>query len=453
MSELSYDPAGVFAASGPLQRQQLEQLAPRLEQARKEVVELDLAAEEGQQTLDAHFLDMPQSILEGNQELGYDGVLASIQQTASRLKDQVNSVVLVGVGGSSLGLRAIMEACCGPYFNERGDSPRFYFAGESVDNDATRSLLDLLEARAEPFGIIVVSKSGATLEPAVAMRQLLGLLERIAAPGWPPINELVIPVTTAGSRLDKIADQLECRQRFFLPDRVGGRFSLLSPGGLLPAAVLGVDIVALLEGAVAMNERLVASAVGDNPALDYAGVGFLAETEAQLTVRVLASWDSALAASGNWYDQLLAESLGKDQRGATPIATLNTRDLHSRGQQHQQGRRDKLITNLVVSEPLTEPIPVGPAGCNHDQLDELAERTLPELLKAAREGTDEALLADGYPTTTLQLPAREVHWMGQFYQMMMIATVVEGKLLGVNPYGQPGVEAYKRNMARRLGLA
>jgi glucose-6-phosphate isomerase len=153
-----------------------------------------------------------------------------------------------------------------------------------------------------------------------------------------------------------------------------------------------------------------------------------------------------LEAAGLWYDQLLAESLGKREQGALPLTVVNTRDLHSRGQQHQEGRRDKLITNVVVERVRRDALAVGHSELNQDKLNELADKTLPDIMAAAIAGTNKAYEDDGRPTADLRLPRLDEASLGQFLQMMMLATAVEGRLIGINPYGQPGVEDYKRNM-------
>jgi glucose-6-phosphate isomerase len=210
--------------------------------------------------------------------------------------------------------------------------------------------------------------------------------------------------------------------------------------------------VQLLEGAAAMNRRFREAPVAENPVLEFVGVSHLAE-EAGATIRVLSSWSNRLEAVGLWYDQLLSESLGKDEKGATPLTAVTTRDLHSRGQQHQEGRRDKLITNVVVGEPrrdrLALPRLVGGA-MNEDQLDDLVGKTWPDMLAAATAGTNEAYAQAQRPTADILLPRIDEHAVGQLLQMLMLATVVEGRLVGTNPYGQPGVEQYKHFMMRRL---
>jgi glucose-6-phosphate isomerase len=163
-------------------------------------------------------------------------------------------------------------------------------------------------------------------------------------------------------------------------------------------------------------------------------------------VRILSTWGRRLEAAGLWYDQLLAESLGKQERGALPLTVVNTRDLHSRGQQHQEGKRDKLITNLIVEQTKGAPVAIGSSELNQDGLNELANKTLADVMSAAIAGTNQAYREDNRPTADLWMPRLDEHTMGQFFQMMMLATAVEGRLIGINPYGQPGVEAYKKNM-------
>lgn len=200
-----------------------------------------------------------------------------------------------------------------------------------------------------------------------------------------------------------------------------------------------------------MNELFRTAPVGENPVLDYVGVSHLLETRQGASTRILSVWAKSLETTGLWYDQLLAESLGKAEMGATPITTVNTRDLHSRAQQHQEGRRDKLVTNVVVDEWRCDPLPVGRSDFDQDKLNDIADRTLPELMSAAVAGTNEAYRSDGRPTADIHLPRVDEISLGQFFQMMMLATVVEGRLMGINPYGQPGVEGYKKNMNRILG--
>ena len=195
-----------------------------------------------------------------------------------------------------------------------------------------------------------------------------------------------------------------------------------------------------------MNKRFRTAAPLENPVLDYVGMSRLMETHRGATIRVLATWGKGLEAVGLWYDQLLSESLGKNGQGATPLTVVNTRDLHSRGQQHQEGRHDKLITNLMVEHTHREPIAIERSDFDQDKLNALSGKTLPDILQAAYVGMNRAYADDYRRTATIRLPRLDEASLGQLFQMFMLATVVEGRLVGINPYGQPGVEAYKKNM-------
>ena len=469
MSLLRYDCSGVSLADLGITDSQRQEVDTRLLTARQQVISDDLKLLETgeipvhQQPLDAAFFRLPEELLEDYEQQPETSQLGRILQTSQRLRETVDADALLGIGGSYMGTRALKEACCPTYYNEltrqqRNGCPRLYFGGNSLDNDATSALIDRLGGGQlagsvdERWAIVVISKSGATLETATAFRQLLPYLQSSCGDDPSLIAERVVPVTGAAGRLGELADQLGCHDRFPVPDGVGGRFSILSAVGLLPAAILGLDIISLLRGAVQMNEHFRQAAPAENIVLQYAAVNHLLEVHAGATTRVLSVWSNALNAVGLWYDQLLAESLGKAEQGATPLTTVNTQDLHSRAQQHQEGRRDKMITNLVVEHPGSEPLPVGPSAQGEDPLDVIQERTLPELNAAAIAGTNRAYQMAGRPTADLVLPASDESSLGQFFQMMMLTTVVEGKLLGINPYGQPGVEMYKANMKEILGL-
>ena len=462
VAPVNYDPAGVMLEGTGLASGDLAALAPRLNAARQEVLDDVTLWHRGdpvpdeKQPLDAGFIDLPDRLLAEYRANRQSSEIGQILATARRIQEEVDRVVLLGIGGSYMGARALFEACCHPYHNElsfaeRGGRPRIYFEGNNVDNDAAAGLLDLFK-QDDPvsvnsrWAIVVISKSGGTLETAVALRTFLEALHNHLGGDKKTLARLVVPVTGASGRLYDLAKAVGCLEMFFIPDGVGGRFSLLTAVGLLPAAILGLDIVKLLQGAAAMNECFVNEPPASNPVLQYVGVCHLMETIRGANVRVLSTWGKGLEAAGLWYDQLLAESLGKHERGALPLTVVNTRDLHSRGQQHQQGPRDKLITNLIVDRVRRDPIAVGTSDRDEDQLNELADKTLPEIMQAAIAGTNKAYADDGRPTADLHLPRLDEASLGQFFQMMMLATVVEGRLIGINPYGQPGVEAYKKNM-------
>lgn len=461
---ISYDPTAAFIRRTGISQQDLKWLKPQLLAARNEVLDdLTLWKQNGpvpdeKQPLDAGFIDLPERLLEEYRDKGPNSQLGRIQATADRLADRVDKVAVLGIGGSYMGARALFEACCHPYHNEldresRQNRPRIYFGGNNVDNDATAGLLDMLGRDDGKFGIVVISKSGGTLETAVAFRLFLDKLSQAYDGNIDKLYELVVPVTGEKSRLRALTTALGCQDTFPIPDGVGGRFSIFTAVGLLPAAVLGLDIVKLLEGAAVANQQFCNSDPGHNPVLDYVGVSHLLEVRRDIRTRVLSTWGSRMEAVGLWYDQLLAESLGKDGQGALPLTVVNTRDLHSRGQQHQEGRRDKVVTNLIVENPNHEPVAIKSSNLNQDLLNDLAGKTLVDVMSAAVNGTNRAYADDHRPTADLKLPKLDEASLGQVFQMFMLATVVEGRLIGINPYGQPGVEAYKKHMTHLLRAA
>lgn len=458
LTPLRYDYSAVLLPETGLSPEQFEWLAPRLEAARAEVqADLELFHRGGplptvKQPLDAGFTDLPDRLLDAYRGQGASSELGRILTAAQRLRGLVRRVVVLGIGGSYMGARALFEGCCHPYHNELPDAkrngvPRIYFEGNNADNAAMLGLIDLLSLEGDDdWGIIVISKSGGTLETAVAFRILLDVLQQACGGDAEKVRQRVIPITGQTGRLRDLAHALKTPDVFDIPDGVGGRFSILTAVGLLPAAVMGLDIVKLLEGAAAINERFAEAAPGDNPVLDYVGVCHLMEVLRGAKTRILSTWGKGLEAVGLWYDQLLAESLGKDGQGALPLTVVNTRDLHSRGQQHQEGARDKLITNLIGQRYHPGVLAIERSEHNQDKLNELAGTSVPEILEAAMEGTNQAYRDDRRPTASIDLGELDEGSLGQFFQMMMLATVVEGRLIGINPYGQPGVEAYKKNM-------
>ncbi len=453
---IEYDPTGVFFERGGISRDALSKLSTRLEAARDEVLADARLWERGgpvppaKEPLDAGFFELPERLLAEFASEGSASELARVRASADRLAKAVDSVVVLGIGGSYMGARTMLEACCHQYYNEvaaamRRGRPRMYFEGNNVDNDALLDLVRLLESRGDRWGIVVISKSGGTLETAAAFRVLLRELRGTLGREVTSIGELVVPVTGGSGKLFELATALGCRETFPVPDGVGGRFSVLSAVGLLPGALLGLDIEKMLKGAAAVNEHFRTESPDQNVVLQFVGVCHLME-EQGCDVRILATWGKRLESFGLWYDQLLAESLGKQERGALPLTIVNTRDLHSRGQQHQEGKRDKLITNLVVERQKGDPLAIERSDMDQDKLNELANKTLPDVMAAAIAGTNKAYLDDRRPTADLRLPRLDEFTLCQLFQMMMLATIVEGRLIGINPYGQPGVEAYKRNM-------
>ena len=414
------------------------------------------------QPLDAGFIQWPEELLADLQSNRDKSLVARLEACGTRLREAADTVVVLGIGGSYMGMRAMFEALRSPYHNEqsrktRNNVPRLYFEGWNVDSDQQQTLLDLLDERASQHpnsaegrtAVIVISKSGGTLEAAVAFRTFRELIER----RFPnDARQLIVPVTGDSGRLRNLSNAAGYEDTFSIPDGIGGRFSILTSVGLLPAVANGMNIRALLQGAADMTEHFRSAPFESNIVLQFVAVCHAFEKDLGMTTRILSTWGSKLEAVGLWYDQLLSESLGKHERGATPLTVVNTRDLHSRGQQHQEGRRDKLITNLLAGRPQKPPITVPKHALDQDQLNQLAGVTMPRILQAAIDGTNKAYADEKRPTADLVMPTINEHTLGQLFQMLMLATVVEGRLVGTNPYGQPGVEAYKKNMQANLGI-
>ena len=446
-----------------------EELQPALMAAREEMLkDIELLGSDAipadKQPLDAGFQNLPQQLLDEYESQRSESLLGRIEAKAQELREQSDRFVVLGIGGSYMGMRALFEALCHPLHNEltrdqRGGVPRLYFEGNNVDNDSITALQELLKTSCldpkdvlQRWSMTVISKSGGTLETALGFRLFRESLEAYYGADSEESRSLVVPITGLEGKLRNFSNHKGYREVFPIPDNVGGRFSVFTSVGLFPAAVLGVDLKALLQGAADMTRLFNSQPMGDNPVLDYTATCHLFEREKNVSMRILSTWGKRLEALGLWYDQLLAESLGKEEKGATPLTVVNTRDLHSRGQQHQEGVRDKLITNVIVERPDSEPIsvPIVPEEENQDQLNKLKGKTVPDVLSAAIEGTNQAYADVHRPTADLILPNLDAYTVGQTLQMLMLATVLEGRLININPYGQPGVEAYKKNMQEVL---
>jgi glucose-6-phosphate isomerase len=439
----------------------LKELLPRLMQCRSQVAaerEMRIVPAE-MQPLESGFLDLPQHVLDNHRRKGEASDLGRVQKLAAHLREQVDRVVFLGVGGAVLGPRALFEALLSRYHNElppetRLGVPRIYFEGDSADNDALQNLLDLLqitcidpEQREERWAVVALGMSGEALEPAIALRvfrreatEYYGLRSE-----W--LTELFAAAVGGDSKTRRLFQAYGHDETRILtmPDNVGPRFGVFTAAGLLPAAVMGLDVRALLLGAAAMTKRFLEEPFERNPALQFAAVNYLMTMECHKPLRVLALWSKKLEALGWWYDQLLSQSLGKQGRGPTPLTMVAPRDLHSRGQQHQEGPRDRLINNLIVKNPKAVPILVQMADHNEDELNQYNRKGLLDVLNATLRGVHQAYQDVARPAADLVLPTLSEHTMGQLMQMLMLATVVEGRLMGINPYGQPGVEVYKRH--------
>ncbi|HAZ64192.1 MAG TPA: glucose-6-phosphate isomerase [Armatimonadetes bacterium] len=360
---------------------------------------------------------------------------------AATLFAAADAHVILGIGGSYLGGRMLFEALGHRYHNElpraRRNGPRIYFEGNGVDNTSLVDLFDLL--RDQRVTLHVISKSGGTLETAAAyrlFREADGDLLRVAH---------TVLTTEQGSPMEQLYFLLGGAPAdvYHLPRNVGGRYSVLSTVGLLPAAVMGLDPADLLAGHAQMRDWCAGADLRTNPAYLYAALMYLS-ARAGRTISVMAVWEKALEAFGLWYDQLSAESLGKaGVVSRTPLTAVCTRELHSRGQQHQEGTRDKTFLNLTVDQPSRAPLVLGVGSGPADGLEFVAGRGLPELNEAAAQGTDAAYAMARRPGLTFRLGALDAQTIGGLVYLFELATVTEGLLMAIDPLDQPGVQAYK----------
>jgi glucose-6-phosphate isomerase len=370
--------------------------------------------------------------------------LDAYRASAGRAADDAEVYVVVGIGGSYLGARAVLDALGG----SAPGCPEVVFAGNGLCSAYLDQVTRRLEGR--DFRLCVISKSGTTLEPAVAFRILRRLLtDRYGAE---QAARRITAVTDAErGALRQLAAE-EGYETHVIPDDVGGRFSVLTPVGLLPLAVAGVDVGALVSGARRMMETCRAEGLEQNPANLYAatrhglyGKGF--------TTEVMSTFHSGLQQVQEWWKQLFGESEGKGGQGIFPASTVFTTDLHSLGQYVQDGRRNLQETFLCVRHAVSDvQVPgEGSSGGNLDGLDYLTGRTLDEINWKAYEGTRSAHLQGGVPCTSLEMDRIGPETMGGLLYMFEKAVGVSGQLLGVNPFDQPGVETYKKEMFRLLG--
>ncbi|MCD6379971.1 glucose-6-phosphate isomerase [bacterium] len=364
--------------------------------------------------------------------------LDTIINAAKKIKDENDCLVVIGIGGSYLGARAAIEA-----LPEEGSFP-IVFAGNSLSPGYHDRLLSSLDGKR--FAVCVISKSGTTTEPAIAFRLLRKrLIEQL---GKEEASKKIIAITDAeNGALKKMADS-EGILSFAIPRDVGGRFSILSPVGLLPCAVAGIPIKEMIDGASSAIKQYTRGGE-DNIMLRYALLRYILHNQGT-AVEVLSTFHPELDLFCGWWKQLAGESEGKDGKGLFPASTVMTTDLHSLGQFLQDGSRNLLETFLVAERPRRD-LTVPEDKENLDNLNYLAGRSLGEINRKAYEGTKAAHISGGIPVISLQTPSITPASIGELFIFFELSVAVTGRLLGVNPFNQPGVEEYKTRMFKLLG--
>ncbi|MEW5570109.1 glucose-6-phosphate isomerase [Rossellomorea marisflavi] len=374
---------------------------------------------------------------------------ARIQKASEKINKDSDILLVIGIGGSYLGARAAIEMLNHSFFNtvskEKRSAPQVLFLGQNISSTYMKDLMDLLEGK--DFSINVISKSGTTTEPAIAFRIFRKMLEEKY--GVEEARKRIYATTDKSKGALKTLANDEGYETFVVPDDVGGRYSVLTAVGLLPIAVSGVDIEAMMDGAAKAREDFGQSELSENPAYQYAAVRNVLYNKGK-TIEMLINYEPGLQYFAEWWKQLFGESEGKDQKGIYPSSANFSTDLHSLGQYVQEGRRDIFETVVKVQKSRHELV-IEEADSDLDGLNYLAGQTIDFVNNKAFEGTLLAHTDGGVPNLIVEIPAMDAYTFGYLVYFFEKACAVSGYLLGVNPFDQPGVEAYKVNMFALLG--
>ena len=377
-------------------------------------------------------------------------LLSQIQNCANRLERQSEMVVVIGIGGSYLGARAVIEALQHSYkgFNPFSDNhaPYVTFAGNNISEDNLCELLEVLDHK--DYSLIVISKSGTTTEPAIAFRILKKHCEDKYGKEW--AKQRIVAITDkARGALKQMADA-NGYETFVIPDDVGGRYSVLTPVGLLPIAVAGFDIRQLIAGARAMRHELLSqNGLNNNIAQQYALMRYLLYQSGK-KIEMMVTYNPKMTFFIEWYKQLFGESEGKEGKGIFPTGATFSTDLHSLGQYIQEGERHLFETVLSIQQSRFQ-VPIPEDAENLDKLNYLLGKSIQEINLTAEEGTRMAHVDGKVPNLRLIVPKVDENNIGQLIYFFEFSCALGGYLLGINPFDQPGVEAYKKNMFRLLG--
>ena len=370
---------------------------------------------------------------------------ARIQKAAKKSQSDSKALVVIGIGGSYLGARAVIELLKSPNYNMlQKSTPDIYFAGNGISSDALTEIIAMIGER--DFSVNVISKSGTTTEPAIAFRIFKELLEKKY--GKEGARERIYATTDKAKGALKTLATKEGYETFVVPDDVGGRYSVLTAVGLLPIAVSGIDIEKLMQGAA--KEREEALAKGTESAEAQYAMSRQKLSDAGKHVEILAAYEPSFRFMAEWWKQLYGESEGKDQTGIFPASVDLTPDLHSMGQYMQEGRR-VLQETVVFFDKARTSLAVPLDAENLDGLNYLAGREMSYINEKAMQATKAAHISGGVPVTEIRLPEISEETVGALIYFFEYACGVSGYISGVNPFNQPGVEAYKKNMFRLLG--
>ena len=369
-----------------------------------------------------------------------------IKTAAKRIQQDSQALVVIGIGGSYLGARGVIECLCSPNYNlKKKAAPNIYFIGNGLSSEALTEVMELVAD--VDFSVNVISKSGTTTEPAVAFRFFRELLEQRY--GKEGAARRIYATTDAHKGALKALADANGYETFVVPDNIGGRYSVLTAVGLLPIAAAGIDIDALMGGAAEMMETCTAGEMADNPAWQYAGARYELYRMGR-KIEILAAYEPAFRFMAEWWKQLYGESEGKENKGLFPASVEFTADLHSMGQYIQQGERH-LFETVVRFGPSAHQQQVPFDAADGDGLNFLAGKSMDFIARQAMDGTLLAHVEGGVPNIIIETDSSNAHTLGALIYFFEYACGLSGYLLDVNPFDQPGVEAYKKNMFALLG--
>ncbi|MCT9853446.1 glucose-6-phosphate isomerase [Priestia megaterium] len=378
--------------------------------------------------------------------LNYDKAeFTRIKQAAKRIREHSEALIVIGIGGSYLGAKSAIEALSHSFHNQMVGNTQVYFAGQNISSTYITHLFELLEGK--DISVNVISKSGTTTEPALAFRLFRDYMERKY--GKEGARERIFATTDQEKgALKKLADE-EGYETFVIPDDVGGRYSVLTAVGLLPIAAAGIDIDRMMEGALAAAQKYNNADLTTNESYQYAAFRNVLNRKGK-DIELLVNYEPSLHYVSEWWKQLFGESEGKDQKGLFPASVDFSTDLHSMGQYVQEGRRNLIETVIQIKKPQVE-VTIQEDPENIDGLNFLAGKTMDEVNKNAFQGTLLAHVDGEVPNLIIELDELNEYTYGEMVYFFEKACAMSGHLLGVNPFDQPGVEAYKKNMFALLG--
>ena len=371
---------------------------------------------------------------------------ARIKKCAEKIKSDSQALIVIGIGGSYLGARSAIEFLTSPFYNNlKKDTPDIYFAGNNISSAYFADILSMCEGK--DISVNVISKSGTTTEPAVAFRYFKDYLEKKYGKDGAK-NRIYCTTDKEKGTLKTLADN-EGYETFVIPDDIGGRYSVLTAVGLLPIAVCGADIDAVMQGALDAYNECANTDISQNSCYKYAALRNILYRKGR-TTEILVNYEPALNLVSEWWKQLFGESEGKDNKGIFPASVSFSTDLHSLGQYIQDGIRNIFETVLWVNKSKND-IAIIEDAANADGLNFLTGKTLHDVNRKAFEGTILAHNDGGVPNIVLELDAFDEYNYGYMVYFFFKACAISGYILGVNPFNQPGVEAYKKNMFALLG--